>query len=414
MKRILMVAYHFPPLAGSSGIQRTLRFVQQLPQFGWEPAVLTTHTRAYERTDAGLLADVPAQTPVLRAQAWDTARHLAFKGRYLGAWARPDRWASWRFDAVRQGMKLIHELKPRAIWSTYPIATAHLIGAELAKRSGLPWIADFRDPMAQDGYPSDAKVWRAFKGIEELAFDRAKACVFTTEGAERFYRSRYPGAGAQLQTIENGYDEDTFARAEASLTERGPLRPGCVTLLHSGIVYPSERDPTELMVGLRQLRDAGLIEAGRLMVRFRAPVHGELILKLAQDQGVQAFVEVLPPVPYQQALAEMLRADVLLVMQNSDCNDQVPAKIYEYLRARRPVLALTDPEGDTAAVLRRSGVQAIARLDQAADIALVLRKLLADLQRDPQSLCASDAAVQTSSRLARTQALAALLDEHVS
>lgn len=181
-----MVAYHFPPLAGSSGIQRTLRFVQQLPQFGWEPVVLTAHPRAYERTEESLLAEVPPQTHVVRAQAWDTARHLAFKGRYLGAWARPDRWASWRFDAVRQGLALIRQHKPQAIWSTYPIATAHRIGAELARRSGLPWIADFRDPMAQDGYPTDPRVWQSFKGIEEQAFGQARACVFTTEGAERF------------------------------------------------------------------------------------------------------------------------------------------------------------------------------------------------------------------------------------
>ncbi|MBX3638145.1 MAG: glycosyltransferase, partial [Rubrivivax sp.] len=127
MKRLLMVAYHFPPLAGSSGIQRTLRFVQQLPRFGWQPMVLTTQARAYEKTSDDLLPEVPDGTLVCRAFALDTARHLSIGGRYPGRLARPDRWITWRFDAVRQGLRLIREHRPDAIWSTYPIATAHRI-----------------------------------------------------------------------------------------------------------------------------------------------------------------------------------------------------------------------------------------------------------------------------------------------
>src|SRR5262245_14173538 len=103
MKRVLMIAYHFPPLAGSSGIQRTLRFVQHLPSFGWDPCVLTAAPLAYERTSNDLLSDVPPNVPLKRAFALDTARHLSIGGRYPGFLALPDRWMTWRFDAVRQG-----------------------------------------------------------------------------------------------------------------------------------------------------------------------------------------------------------------------------------------------------------------------------------------------------------------------
>src|ERR1017187_600848 len=157
MKRVLMIAYHFPPLAGSSGIQRTLRFVQHLPKFGWQPLVLSTNARAYEHTNHDLDGELPCGTVVRRAFALDSARHLSLWGRHIGALARPDRWVSWKLDGVRQGMKMIREFRPDALWSTYPIATAHLIGAELQRRSGIPWVADFRDPMAQDGYPPDPK-----------------------------------------------------------------------------------------------------------------------------------------------------------------------------------------------------------------------------------------------------------------
>ena len=146
MKRVLMIAYHFPPLAGSSGIQRTLRFVQHLPAFGWEPAVLTTHPRAYERTSTDLMADVPDGTVVRRAFALDTARHLQIAGRYASWMARPDRWISWRFDGVRQGMALIKQFKPDVIWSTYPIASAHVIASDLHRKTGVPWIAEPASP----------------------------------------------------------------------------------------------------------------------------------------------------------------------------------------------------------------------------------------------------------------------------
>ena len=81
-RRLLMIAYHFPPLAGSSGIQRTLRFVRHLPAFGWQPLVLSAHPRAYERTSNDLTEDIPAGTVVRRAFALDTARHLSLGGRY--------------------------------------------------------------------------------------------------------------------------------------------------------------------------------------------------------------------------------------------------------------------------------------------------------------------------------------------
>ena len=115
-----MVAFHFPPLAGSSGIQRTLRFVQHLPASGWEPLVLTITPRAYERTSSDLNAEIPAGTVVQRAFGLDTARHLSWRGRYIAAMARPDRWISWLPDGIRVGMEMIKKHKPDAIWSTYP------------------------------------------------------------------------------------------------------------------------------------------------------------------------------------------------------------------------------------------------------------------------------------------------------
>jgi len=401
-----MIAYHFPPLAGSSGIQRTLRFVRHLPKFGWEPLVLSADPRAYERTSGDLLADVPEDVVVRRAFALDTARHLAIGGRYVGALARPDRWVTWKYAAVRDGLRMIREFRPQAIWSTYPIATAHLIGAGLHRKSGLPWLADFRDPMAQEGYPADPLTWRSFRAIEEHTLGAARFCTFTTPGAARLYRERYPASAERVAVLENGYDEESFADAPAGAA---PLNPGAVTLLHSGIVYPAERDPAQFFAALGRLKAAGALQPGSLIVRFRAPVHDDLLNSLAARHGVGELIDCRPPIPYREALAEMLAADGLLVMQAANCNEQIPAKIYEYLRANRPILSLTDPQGDTAAALRQAGAVDIARLDSADDICRLLPAFLAAVRAGRAAL-PDPQAVADASREGRTAQLARLLD----
>ena len=408
MKKLLMIAYHFPPLAGSSGIQRTLRFVRHLPSFGWEPLVLSVSPRAYERTSDDLSADIPTDTVVNRAFALDTARHLSFRGRYAAAMARPDRWASWKFDGVRQGLRMIEAHRPTAIWSTYPIATAHVIGALLHKKTGLPWIADFRDPMAQEDYPVDPVTRRQFMAIESEAIARASFSLMTTPGAASMYRRRYPASAERIRILENGYDEESFVDAELAVaTNPSPLNPGQFTFLHSGIIYPSERDPTQLIVALGRLKRQFPESAGRIRFRFRAAVHDGLLNDLARAHGVESAIETLPPIPYREALAEMLRADGLLVMQAANCNDQVPAKIYEYLRARKPVLSLTDPAGDTATVLRNAGCAEIADIANSDQIQAALTPYLAGR---PTIALPSDEIVMAASRRQRTAQLAALLN----
>jgi len=406
-----MIAYHFPPMALSSGIQRTLRFVQHLPAFGWEPMVLTVDPRAYEAVNQDLMAEIPAGTVVERTFALDTARHLSLFNRYPGFLARPDRWLTWRWAGVSAGLRMIRTWRPAVIWSTYPIATAHLIGSVLRRRSGLPWIADFRDPMAQEGYPADPSTWQSFKRIEEDAIRHAARCVFVTPGAARMYRERYPeAAGSRLAVIENGYDEESFAAAERGGGDTGPLEPGRVMLLHSGIVYPSERDPTQLFEALGALRQAGAPEAKLLRIRFRAAIHDALLRDLAARFGVQDMIDIAPSIPYRDALREMLRADGLLVMQAANCDEQIPAKLYEYLRARRPILGLTHPPGDTAGALRAAGIEAIAPLDSAAAIARALEQFVRAC-RDGSAGGPSPAAVEASSRRLRARELAKMLDD---
>jgi glycosyltransferase involved in cell wall biosynthesis len=408
MNRVLLVAYHFPPFTGSSGVHRALSFSTHLDSFGWEPIVLTAHPRAYETRSDEMLHRVSKNVRVIRAPAWDTKQHFAIRGRYPTFMARPDRWRWWWPGAVAAGIFAIRKYRPRAIWSTYPIATAHRIGTALARFSGLPLIADFRDPMAQDDYPEDPITWRCFERIERRAIATADYSTFTTAGSVRLYQQRYPEFSDRMRLLENGFDEDVF---DGFAAPDEPLNPGRLTLLHSGLVYPNDRDPTHLFDALAALRKRARKLFERLVVRFRASGQDALLHELVIRHGLGGAVEILPPIEYREAVAEMCRADGLLILQGRSCNTQIPAKFYEYLRAGRPMLVFGDPAGDTAAAARSSGISANAALENTPGISAVLEAFIED---PAAGTLPSTSAVQSASRRGRTAELAALLDEVVA
>ena len=260
--------------------------------------------------------------------------------------------------------------------------------------------------MVDGDYPDDPAIRRSFEAIQQRTIERASWSTFTTPSALAMFRQQFPNRAAHMALLENGYDEETFA----GQTSTGKLNPDRLTLLHSGIVYPAERDPTQLFAALSLLKERSPATLARLVVRFRAPIHFDLLARLAKDYAVEAHVELMQPVAYRDALAEMINADGLLILQAANCNAQVPAKLYEYLRARRPVLTLTDPRGDTAQVVRDAGIGAIAPLDNAPAIAELLERFVAAPEA---GTLPTEAAIQSASRRGRTQALAALLDQAI-
>lgn len=399
-----MIAFHYPPMQGSSGIQRSVKFANYLPRHGWEPMVLSAHPRAYPSTSADQVAEAGW---VHRSFTLDAGRDLALGGRYPALLALPDRWSSWWLWAVPAALALIRRHRPHVIWSTYPIATAHLIGLTLHRLTGIPWVADQRDPMTEPGYPVDARTRRIYRWIEARAMARSSAMVCTTPGALGAYRARFPKAGAErLWLIENGFDEDSFRAAPAPSTAAPGAR---FTLVHSGLVYPSERDPSALFAALASLAHAGSISGANLRVVLRATGHDDILRPLIARLGIGSMVELAPALPYRAALAEMLAADGLLLLQGANCNAQIPAKLYEYLRASRPILALTDPAGNSAAKLRSCGVDTIAPLDSAPAISQALLRFVA-LARNGSAPIAPPAVVAANSRAARTAELAILLN----
>ncbi len=407
-RHALLIAFHFPPIAQSSGVHRAKSLARYLPDFGWSPLVLTATTNAYEVCHDDNEQVFGDDVVVRRALAFDAAQHFSIAGRYPGFLASPDRWMSWMPFAIVRGMQLIRKYRPGVIWSTYPIATAHAIGAHLAKCAGLPWVADFRDSMTDETYPAEPSKRRKFEKIESSAVSRCQRAVFTAPGTLQMYRDRYPDIDdSKWQLVLNGYDEQTFLDAESV----EDTSSGRTVLLHSGIVYPKERNPTGLFEALSQMLGRGAIDASRFEVRLRAPGNAEYLHGLIDKYDLGQLVTVRDAIPYEEAVGEMLAADGLLILQSDDCNHQIPAKIYEYMRAQKPILALTDPTGDTAGILGQSGAQElfVARLDSAAEIETELQKFIAKLGKPDAGILYPNSA--SFSRRSQVEKLAEVFDE---
>jgi glycosyltransferase involved in cell wall biosynthesis len=262
--------------------------------------------------------------------------------------------------------------------------------------------------MAQDGYPTDPQVWRSFARIEQKAIDTAVMNTFTTPSAVDLYKTRYPQYESRMHLLENGYDEAVFSKR---LTTQAPLNDSKLTLLHSGIVYPSERDPNSLFAAMRSLSVESPSKYARLVIRFRAAVHDDFLQRLVRKFEIEDAVQILPPISYAEAIAEMQRADGLLILQASNCNAQIPAKFYEYLRAGPPVLMVTDPAGDTAVAARSAGIEKVARFGDPASIMSSLGLFMAG---ETKGMLPEKSAIQGATRKARTETLSELLDSVIS
>jgi hypothetical protein len=415
-KSALLIAFHFPPQSESSGIQRTLSFAKNLGEAGesrWDPMVLSAHPMAYERKNSSQLDGLPASLIVSRPYALDSKRHLGLFGRYPEIIALPDRWISWWLFAVPAALWLIARQRPAVIWSTFPIATAHLIGLTLHGLTGLPWVADFRDPMLQDKFPKTRLQRKAFQWIETRAITRCSKAVFTTQGALEAYKERFPeNLHHKFCVIENGYDEEAFSASEAGTPH--PASPAStdsrITLLHSGVLYTEGRDPAEFFRAIAVLKTRGRISASNLRVILRAPGEMPYFTKLAKTCDVADIVSIDPPVPYQEALSEMLAADGLLIFQGTPFNTQIPAKIYEYFRARKPVLGLLDPRGETARALGAAGFTHTASMTSVDDITATLDSFIQQIHSGAAHI-AGDELVNASSRKHRAKQLAQVFDE---
>jgi hypothetical protein len=378
-RRVLIVAYHVPPIQGGSGVHRMLSLARYLPEHDWQPTILTVSPLAYPIAFAENEDLLPHDARIVRCLALDAQRHLSVRGKYLQSLALPDRWRTWAWSGVVRGMQIIRRERPDVIMSTFPIASANLIARELHRRTDIPWVADLRDPMVLDDFPPPGKVRCHYEAIEASTVAEATKLLVTTEGSAKIYTDRYGGSTRdKVCVIENGFEESMFEGRDGA--DKKEEEQDKLVMLHSGYVYDQDRDPRSIFSALSKLLSAGEISRENFELVFRASGRDRFVLDAARKFGVDSLVSVKPTISYSEALTEMLESDSLLILQSASCSNQIPAKAYEYLRCRKPIIALTNLESDTGRLLRNYGVEDIAALEDYERVADVLSNHLQRLR----------------------------------
>ena len=336
------MAFHFPPDNSSTGVLRTLKFTQYLLDHGWVSEVLSVPESLYANRDEELARRIPREVAVHRVWAADAKELFGLRGRYPAFVEVPDRYWTWYFAARKKGGELLRRGGFAAIYSTSPHPTALLIGRALKRRTGLPWVIDFRDSWVDDLL---GPVRRRVDGwLERRVIAAADAVVLNTPAMHRYYVRNYADLpAAKFVTITNGYDESDFRGIALSRPER-------FEIVYAGAINDGNRSPLPLLRALAAARSRGWIGQQDLRLTFLGcGAYGttDAFRRLLAEHGLGEATEVVDRrVPYGEALRRQAAASLVVVLVDYVAGGrdwttmQVPAKLYEYIRLGNRTLIL--------------------------------------------------------------------------
>jgi glycosyltransferase involved in cell wall biosynthesis len=432
MKKVLIISYYFPP-SGGAGVQRALKAVKYLPQYGWQPVVLTVNEDAdFPARDPSLLAEIPEGVSVHRtgifepyslyrkwtgkrkSDAIDIVTNAAAEGgsfsERISQWVRatffiPDARRFWKRPALAEAEKILRAGPVDLILSSAPPYTCHLIGMALHERHGIPWVADFRDSWV--GWLSTPSRWwlpdRIDRRLERKVLSLADGLVSVSNGVRNDLVSRNPGIpGDKWRLIPNGFDGLDFEGIEEQ------PRTDRFVLTYAGSLY-GKRNPAAFLEAMESLLDKNPEYRGKLLFRFV----GRLDLRyLEAFRRLGNAFEHVPYVPHRTSLGFLLNASALLLIidEAAAASSIVTGKIYEYLGAGKPILALA-PEGDAADLIRGLGAGKVVSPGDASGAEAVLREWMESWLAAKPIPCASGDAVRRFERRALTGEMAAFFED---
>ena len=377
MKKVLFITYQWPP-AGGPGVQRVLKFVKYLPQMGWQPLVLTVKNGEYPAIDESLINEIPDNIKVFKTASFEPNRmYKKFVGmkndehiptailaekdknrkQQLAAWIRlnlfvPDAKRGWLPYALKQGQKIIREEKPDLIFSSSPPPTVHLIGRNLARKSSLRWVADFRDPWTDIHYYEKLNrlkpVEKYDRALELSVLKEAQRVICISKRDIEFDFGRKV-APEKCINIPNGYDEEDFE----GLTPPPNNFKG-FTLLHLGSIG-AERTPVNLFKAIQELHRSAKINPETFRLLLIGSVEPS-VFRSIKDHQCAAYIKHYPYLPHKEALSHSVNASalILLITQSGQNRRILPGKIFEYMRMHKPILALGPEDGEVARILNES------------------------------------------------------------
>ena len=375
LKKVLIITYYWPP-AGGGGVQRWLKFTKYLREHGIEPIIFTARGGEVPVIDASLEKEIPAGVRVIRHPIWEP---YTFYKKLLGkkknervysgfiqdqkasGWKQkasvfirgnffiPDARMFWIRPSVRFLKKWLKDYSVDAIISTGPPHSTHRIALQLKRATGLPWVADFRDPWTQIDFYEQLHLTKwadaRHKKMEKEVLTEADAVVTVSPSWAKGLETL---VDRKVDVVNNGFDPEDFDRvAEVGLSH--------FSICHVGSMN-ADRNPQALWDALKQL----VREDERFHRLLKVRLIGQVDLAIEQaiqERELNQYVEKVPFMAHAQIPVQLKQAAVLLLPVNKTPNMDgvVPGKLYEYLAAKRPVLVIGPPQGDTANIVAASG-----------------------------------------------------------
>ncbi len=365
MKKILIITYYWPP-SGGAGVQRWLKFSKYLPEFGYEPVILTVDEKvaSYAQLDYSLLAEINPGMAVHKTKTFEpynlyrklsNKKEIPYGGfsnqkkitlfekfsRFVrGNLFVPDPRKGWNRYAYKKAAELIRKEQIEVVVTSGPPHSTHLIGRRLKSHFGVKWIADFRDPWTDIYYYKDlyhtGLVTRFDRHLEKSVLSEADKIITVSEEVGKLLLKKIPGSTDKIAVIPNGYDEADFENTE-------PIQNELFTITYTGTVSMTYR--------IEQFAEAVCLLPGKVKERIRIRFVGNVpdeIINLFSLKELGSMVEVMGYLPHEQAVRQMKGASILLlaIPDTPDNKGIVTGKLFEYLAARKPILAIGPKGGD--------------------------------------------------------------------
>ena len=450
MKKVLIVAYMFPPIGGI-GVVRPVQFAKYLPQFGWEPVILTVAQNAEYMADTSLLQELPVALKIYRAHSWEPlngARVKRVASRLEAAPAVPSNGTSahgqqgshqarmsqrlrkllksfyfslripddkfgWYPFAVALGKRVIQEEQIDLIFATAPPYTNFLVGKALKVATGKPLVMDYRDEwttMQYRDFPLNPVTQTINRRLEQGVVAKADAVITAIEPfADNLRAAALLPPTTPLVNLMNGFDPAHYQRHQ-------PYTPNeRFTIVYTGSFYGQRQTPEYFLQGLHALLTRRPALRTALAVRFIGTIFERHARRIA-ELDLTDVVHSCGVVPHDQAVAAQMAADVLLLVVGKGAGSEMvlTGKVFEYLGARRPILALAPLAGPAAALVRDSATGTVVDAEDVPAISQAIAEYYDQWQEGRLRYAPCEAVVATYNRRLQTGQLATVFDQLLS
>lgn len=396
MKNLLVIAYYFPP-SGGPGVQRVLKHIKYLREFGWNPIVFTVRNAQYPAFDYSLLDEVPKDIKIIRSkiiEPYDVYRFFTGKKKGVSidvntiknesqkiSWKEkiaelirstffiPDARIGWYFSSKKELKKLILENKFDAVYSSSPPYTCSLIARYVHRKLSIPWIAGFRDPWTD--FISSPKRWFLPKKIdrylEKSVFATSNFVECAWEGIIKDALKKYPDLEkTKFIHNPNGFDSTDYPTIYRTENEK-------FTLTYTGSMY-GRRNPEALFNAINLLIDENRINREEFLIRLIGRF-GDEILEMIDNSGFKNSIEVIPYLPHSESLQYLLKSDSLLLIvdESKESEEIVPGKVYEYLGTLIPLLVIAPEKSAISDLIAETGAGLLAHQ---SDVKLIAKNFV--------------------------------------